>query len=552
MVGDHPKGQTHREVGTQNQGSEWIAWLPKVRELKTNYKFKKIFLIITSFLMLLLFAGPVTAQTTLPEPLRGNTLIGYFVPGSPATNNLIDLETKTDRKADIVLYYQDWTYGLINQNVRNVLNHGSIPLLTWIPCKGGAGTNQPDYRLKNITNGKFDQYLRESARAARNTGETIWLRPFHEMNGNWSSYSGTTNGNSPEDFIPAWRHIVDIFRQEGADNVLFVWSPNTNSVPDTPENAISVYFPGDDYVDIIGIDGYNWGTSQSWSHWNSFYDTFAKSYKTCTSLSTKPIIIAETGSSEKGGDKAAWIKDTFNTIYNDFPRIKGLVWFNINKETDWRIESSIASLESFKSIVAENANSKNIIQFVMKFNRNTSQDRIDQILYDYNLTVISGPSKNNYYYLETQPGINFNKLVSALSGLPEITRIDRNYSYRVNTSTGLGAGESINNILAANDNYKGGAKAESSFSQAANRTYNTSPILEDSASPLLAKENLLQSSFKIDLPNSLFSNSFAVNIYKKTDKESSYLPNLNQFSALIMLIIISGTSVLLYKQKIVA
>jgi beta-mannanase len=177
----------------------------------------------------------------------------------------------------------------------------------------------------------------------------VYIRLAHEMNGNWYPWGGTVNGNSPADFVGAWRHVRDVFTQEGATNVKFVWAPNNDSVPNTSANAIGAYWPGDAYVDYLAIDGYNFGTGSSWSTWRSFSDVFGASYATVTKLSSKPLVITEIGCSTSGGDKAAWIADMFRVLPTSFPRINGIVWFNVDKERDWRIESSAEALSAFKN-----------------------------------------------------------------------------------------------------------------------------------------------------------------------------------------------------------
>ncbi len=464
-------------------------------------KIRKLLKILTITLVgslyLTLFTNIALANNQLPQPKQGEILIGYFASGSPANlTSLNTLESETGREADIALYYQDWSYGLASSHLNNVINNQSIPLVTWEPWKAGQGVNQQAYRLKNIASGNFDSYIRSYAQKAKDSEVTIWLRPFHEMNGNWYPWCGTVNGNSPQDFVSAWRHVVNIFRQEGANNVLFVWSPNFESVPNTSNNSISNYFPGDNYIDIIGIDGYNWGTTQSWSKWQSFRNGFYNSYNKVTSLSNKPVIIAETGSTEIGGDKATWIRNMFETIHHDFNQIKGLIWFNVNKECDWRIDSSSKSLQAFKDAVkkdystnstnesepvdnssSSNSNS-NSLSFIIKFNPKTSQTRINQILANFNLKIIGSSLNNYYYYVEAPSSKDINTIKNKLNRLAEVSRVDLNHAYHI-----LGAETETYNSLINNptqnnlEEKEQSVKAESSISQAANQPHKSSPTV---------------------------------------------------------------------------
>jgi hypothetical protein len=112
----------------------------------------------------------------------------------------------------------------------------------------------------------------------------------------------------------------------------------------------TAFYPGDAWVDWVGLDGYNYA-AVSHVRWMSFAEIFGKSYQLVTELTGKPIMIPETASTERGGDKAAWIRTAFTRdIPQRFPRIRAVVWFNKVKETDWRVQSSASSLEAFRDV----------------------------------------------------------------------------------------------------------------------------------------------------------------------------------------------------------
>jgi len=270
--------------------------------------------------------------------------LGFYVAGAPKDMAPMALvESGIAAPSPVINYFTNTVYGFDAALAGKVADHGSTPLITlefWDPAKG---VTQPELSLKAISGGALDTYLHTYARNAKAFGRTIWLRPFHEMNGDWYPWGGTVNGNTPADFITTWKHVKDIFTAEGATNVKFVWCPNTDSVPNTTANAISAYWPGDGYVDYMALDGYNWGGSV----WRSFNGVFAAGYKTVTALSAKPLFIAETACTD-AGDKAAWVTDMFKVIPQSLPRIVGVTWFSANKEHDWRADSSTAILGAFK------------------------------------------------------------------------------------------------------------------------------------------------------------------------------------------------------------
>jgi beta-mannanase len=175
------------------------------------------------------------------------------------------------------------------------------------------------------------------------------------MNSNWYPWAGGTAGNSSAAVVAAWKHIKQVFADRGATNVKLVWCVNNDSVPNTTANAVAAYWPGDAYVDILAIDGYNFGTATTGSSWRKFSSVIGASYATVTKLSAKPLILAEAGCVEPGGNKAAWITNMFSVIKTSYPRITGVCWFNVNDttaKTDFRVESSSASLAAFKAAMA--------------------------------------------------------------------------------------------------------------------------------------------------------------------------------------------------------
>lgn len=236
-------------------------------------------------------------------------------------------------------------------------------MITWEPWDPGDDANQlknpahqPQFRLSNITRGDFDPYIREWALDIRRLGGPVMLRPLHEMNGSWYPWAGTVNGNKPSDFVPAWRHIHDIFEKEGATNVTWVWSINGENVPNTLENGYGAYYPGDDYVDWTAISSFNWGLSDPQNlGWKTWSQSYVKPLEYLSTLN-KPICIAEMACVEQGGDKAAWIADTYAQIQKR-PHIKAVIYYDaLEKQPtstqDWRIDSTPASLDAYRTAIA--------------------------------------------------------------------------------------------------------------------------------------------------------------------------------------------------------
>jgi beta-mannanase len=256
------------------------------------------------------------------------------------------LQSAVGRQVGTVLWYQNWGGGgWISSVQRHLLDgvsaSGRTPLLSWEPWDPAAGTpNQPNFALRRIAGGDFDAYIATWAEQLREVGTTVYLRPMHEMNGNWYPWGGSVNGNSPALYVQAWRRMHDIFVRRGATNVRWVWAPNNVDVPQTSANQLERFYPGDSYVDVLGVDGYNWGTGQpGWAGWESFSEVFSTAYERLRRLGPQPIWITEVGSAPQGGDKSAWIRDMFARA-GRMDRLEKIIWFNENKERDWRANPS--------------------------------------------------------------------------------------------------------------------------------------------------------------------------------------------------------------------
>lgn len=155
------------------------------------------------------------------------------------------------------------------------------------------------------------------------------------------------SSTGPANYVSAWQHIHDVFTTNGVTNVMWVWCPNSDNSPSVTWNDFTNYYPGDDYVDWVGIDGYNWGTGGS-SGWRTFSDIFlAASGVHDTYAGIKPIIVCEFASAESGGDKAAWITDMLAQL-KSATGIKAVVWFDAaGSSPEWPIDSSVSAENSY-------------------------------------------------------------------------------------------------------------------------------------------------------------------------------------------------------------
>jgi Glycosyl hydrolase family 26 len=286
-------------------------------------------------------ASPLFAAEAGPA---APVLFGAYTPPAPESGmeKTFDLERQLNRRVDIVSWYQHWGGWGIDFNaawVAAAAAGGRTPMITWEPWAPGLA-DQPAYRLAQVARGAFDSYILTWATSLKSYGRPVYLRPMHEMNGNWYPWGGTVNANSAADYIAAWRHMHDMFRAAGATNVRWVWSPLVDDTPNTKQNALERYYPGKRYVDVLALDGYNWGAdAPEYGGWRTFDQVFAHAYARISRLGPQPIWIAETGTSAIGGDKAGWVRDMFAAAPS-YARLEAIVWFNQWKERDWRATSS--------------------------------------------------------------------------------------------------------------------------------------------------------------------------------------------------------------------
>ena len=302
---------------------------------------------------------------TTPERISATVLpsaqgiaSGVFIDGTPLGKPGMTAwdkwSTQAGGRTRYIMWYTDWSTPFQEFGVTNAYSRGSVPVITWEMKNRSKAIPYSD-----VLAGKWNKYIDTWAASAKTSGREMFVRFGHEMNGDWYGWGGAQNGanaNSPQQFIAMWRFVRDRFTAKGVTNVTWVWCANNESVPNAAWNQPENYYPGDSYVDWICADGYNWGTSQAWSSWKSFDAVFGPIYTRLTTVAPgKPFMIGEFASSEAGGSKAAWIADAATRIAStQYAQIKAFIWFNMNKETDWRVESSASSLNAFKTSFVNN------------------------------------------------------------------------------------------------------------------------------------------------------------------------------------------------------
>jgi hypothetical protein len=289
-----------------------------------------------------------------------------------------DFETLVGKDIVWAMFSENWgTSGIKfpEASVRAINSTGAIPYIRLMPrTVTDEYVTEDTYTLQNIIDGDFDAKLKAWAQTSKVVGIPVMVEFGCEMNGDWFQWSGVNNGGAttngygdpnladgPEKYRDAYRHIIDIFRGEGADNITYVFHPDANSYPEEPWNNMSAYYPGDNYIDWIGCSAY--GPRVPGEAWEGFTSIMDVAYPEMVAMSpTKPLAILEYGAWETGdGKKAQWITDALQSIKNNrYPRVKALSYWHEQWEnndgsiSDLRINSSPESLAAYKNMIADN------------------------------------------------------------------------------------------------------------------------------------------------------------------------------------------------------
>ena len=302
--------------------------------------------------------------TALRNPDR--MLFGIYDGGFPNTfAGMEQLEAGLRYKFPIISFYSAWgdkpTQQFPLRMCETIHQMGSVPLITWEPWvvdfDERLRPNLPpvaerEYAsLAAIARGEYDFYLVNWAKAAAAYRKPVMIRFAHEMNDPYRYPWGPQNGNKPDDFVAAWRHVHLVFQKMGATNVLWIWSPHI-SMP-----WFEYYFPGPEYVDWIGVGVLNYGDVASWSRWWSFHQILEKAYPTLLRLQ-KPIMISEFGTLASGGDMSEWYRQAFYHITHTYSRgVRAVIFFNqpndITISPNFPLNWTVTQSPKAKDVVAE-------------------------------------------------------------------------------------------------------------------------------------------------------------------------------------------------------
>jgi mannan endo-1,4-beta-mannosidase len=302
-----------------------------------RHRFIMLVVLALAALSVVIAAGRFTYTLSSPPPMHASlkpspaAYLGVYEPGTPASYQPVATFAKAaGRQPNLVGYFSGWAEPFDVTFADTVRDHGSTPFVQIDPTGASVAA---------IAAGDYDDYLRAYAEAVRAFGKSVVIGFGHEMNAPW--YSWGYGHVAPATFVAAWQHLVNLFHQQGADNVTWLWTIEADGPGTGP---IASWWPGTAYVTWIGIDGFYYSPS------DTFASVFGQTITQARDLASKPVLMSETAVGPAANQFAGILK-LFRGIAAD--KMLGLVWFDIAQHAgryhqDWRIEDNAVAQNAFR------------------------------------------------------------------------------------------------------------------------------------------------------------------------------------------------------------
>jgi hypothetical protein len=304
-----------------------------------------------------------TDRTQLADPPQ--VLFGAYADGLPESlDGVRRLEQALGTTLPLVQIYVAWgdrvEQAFPHRVATTIWNMGSVPLITWEPWLATFdNVRHPFLPLREkrdlhglaaVAAGDYDFYVDRWAAAAAAFGHPVFIRFAHEMNDPYR-YPWGPQHNTKEEFIAAWRHVVQRFRAAGAGNVIWVWSPHV------AYEYWDLYYPGDGFVDWAATGVLNFGPIAQWSKWWTFDEIFGSKYERLAAFG-RPLMIAEFGSLAVGGDRAEWYRSALEALPARYPAVRALLFFEVGSDqtvtyqkVDWTIADDADVVAAIESLI---------------------------------------------------------------------------------------------------------------------------------------------------------------------------------------------------------
>jgi cellulose synthase/poly-beta-1,6-N-acetylglucosamine synthase-like glycosyltransferase len=316
---------------------------------------------------------PPASYAGVPVKQQPVFLTGIFSPanasGLTSMQEVRFYNNVANTRFDIVSCYIPWGDApqcfLPDSLMNAIYATDAVPMITWEPWAGLFKTAQHDTSLirerkmmLHISQGHFDGYLGKFAAQVKSLKRPVFIRFGHEPDNPAYPWSGT-GLNTAEEYKQAWKYVHDYFDRAGARNAIWVWNP-------WKPDAVEKYFPGDGYVDWLGVTVLNYGSRQPDGQWYSFNQLYAPYHNKQLFRAGLPVMVAELGSLKKEGNQQKWLQDAFSDMGSRFPEIKAAVLFNSGFDAntlyekdsgmlDWRLSEPVVPLQAMHRLQKNDA-----------------------------------------------------------------------------------------------------------------------------------------------------------------------------------------------------
>lgn len=262
-------------------------------------------------------------QEALPEkPIRKNQAALFIMPNfTTIGQDTLDFEKAAGHRVQGISLFADLDLKPPSELLIDAIFRGDRAVMINLQPRPTFDEEDRERRFTpaQFEAGMHDKMLKNVAKTfSRFAPLPVFVRLAFEMNGNWFNWGG-----NPRRFKETWNYVVDYMRSEGADNVKWIFSPNYLPDPD----KISEYYPGDDRVDVVGADMYDWEQREP---------DFAVSpinFHLKAMAPNKPIIVGEIGAAGESQD--TWLS---RAIYLNLANgVSALNYFQMDKEKKWAL-----------------------------------------------------------------------------------------------------------------------------------------------------------------------------------------------------------------------
>lgn len=285
-------------------------------------------------------ASPSPSPSAVPQPRTsvlnpGTPYLGVFEPGATTSYaSITRFARNTGLPVRLSLYYSAWNDPFQARFATWASGSGAMPFVQLLPN---------NVALASIATGGYDSYLRSYAEAVRAYGRPVVIGFAPEMNGDW--YAWGAGHTSPAGYVAAWQHFVDVFRQAGASNAIFLWTVNDI---DTAQAPLKQWWPGASYVSWVGIDGYYYRST------DTFQSVFGTTLEDLRTFTSKRVLISETAVGPNT-NAAAQVDGLFQGVRAN--GLLGVVWFDQDQDDglyhqNWRLEDDPTALSAFRAAAA--------------------------------------------------------------------------------------------------------------------------------------------------------------------------------------------------------